>query len=230
VSLPAPLIEAVSRRFLSGGRFAYHYARAKLRHDAIYRTLLQEGLIPNRAHVLDLGCGQGILLALLAGAGQFYPPRERPPEWPFVPRGLVLEGVDVRGRAVRLAEEALGAHASVMQADLRTIDYPESEVIVLLDVLHYLPYPDQEQLLGRLAQALHVQGTLLLRVADWKSSAIAALNQLGDRFGALLRGEVWGHHYPRSAAEWSALLERSGFNPRPLPLPGVHVLLVAQRA
>ena len=62
------LLEAASRPYAAGSRFDWHFARGKLKRDPVYFALLRMGLIPDRARVLDLGCGQGTLLALLAAA------------------------------------------------------------------------------------------------------------------------------------------------------------------
>ena len=71
------LLEAASRPYAAGSRFQWHFARGKLKRDPVYFALLRMGLIPDRARVLDLGCGQGILLALLAAAQTYCRPGER---------------------------------------------------------------------------------------------------------------------------------------------------------
>lgn len=54
------------------GRFAYHFARGKLGGDPVFLALLERGLLSDRARILDLGCGQGLLAAwLLAARRQF---------------------------------------------------------------------------------------------------------------------------------------------------------------
>jgi 2-polyprenyl-3-methyl-5-hydroxy-6-metoxy-1,4-benzoquinol methylase len=64
----AALLDAASEPYRSVGRFAYYFARGKLRTDPVYRAILEFGLLRGRARVLDLGCGQGLLAAWLRAA------------------------------------------------------------------------------------------------------------------------------------------------------------------
>ena len=64
----AALCATAARPYLAAGRFPYHYARVKLRFDGVFLTLLRRGLIPEGASVVDLGCGQSLLAAVLLAA------------------------------------------------------------------------------------------------------------------------------------------------------------------
>ena len=59
------LLDAASAPYRRAGPFAWRFARGKLGMDPVFRYLLCEGLIPPHAHVLDIGCGQGLLASLL---------------------------------------------------------------------------------------------------------------------------------------------------------------------
>jgi hypothetical protein len=63
------LLEEAVRLYGSAPRFDRHFARAKLRRDPVYLAVLRGGWLPDRGTLLDLGCGRGLLLALLAVAG-----------------------------------------------------------------------------------------------------------------------------------------------------------------
>jgi SAM-dependent methyltransferase len=227
------LIEATAVRYQPAGQYAYHYARGKLQRDPVYFSLLEQGLIPDQARVLDLGCGQGILLTLLATAGEFFHLRNRPDNWPLVPRGLRLRGIDVQPKAVRRARIALGAAASIVHADLPAAEFANSDVIVLLDVLHYLSPAAQETVLARAAEALLAGGALILRVADPESGMRTALTRHGDRIASLLRGELWGAYHLRPVGQWTSLLESLGLQVQAMPMsqgtPFANVLLIAKR-
>lgn len=227
------LIEATAARYLPAGPFACHYARGKLRHDPLYFRLLREGLIPDEARVLDLGCGQGILLALLDTVGRFFHLFDRPDGWPWVPRDLRLRGIDRQAGAVRRARLALGAAASIVQADLLAVRLPESDVIALFDVLHYLPRAAQEEILEQAVRALHRDGSLLVRVADRQRGARTWLTALSDRLATLLRGELWGAYHLRPLSEWRRLLESMGLRVQAMPMsrgtPFSNVLLIARK-
>lgn len=228
------LIDATAARYQPAGQYAFHYARGKLQRDPVYFSLLEQGLVPDQARVLDLGCGQGILLTLLATAGEFFHLRNRPDNWPLVPRGLRLRGIDAQPKAVRRARIALGAAASIVQADLPSADFADSDVIVLLDVLHYLSPAAQETVLAKAAQALLPNGVLILRVADPQSGMRTVLTQHTDRIASLLRGEVWGAYHLRPVAQWTSLLESLGLQVQSMPMsqgtPFANVLLIARRS
>jgi SAM-dependent methyltransferase len=227
------LIDTTAARYHPAGTYAYHYARGKLQRDPMYFWILEQGLIPDQARVLDLGCGQGVLLALLATVGAFFPIPDRPQTWPLVPRGLRLRGIDLQPKAVRRASVALGAAASILQADLSSAQLADSDVIALLDVLHYLQPAEQEAVLNRAARALLGNGVLLIRVADPDSGLRTALTTHGDRLATLLRGEFWGAYHLRPLPQWTSLLKGLGLEVQSMPMsrgtPFSNVMLVARK-
>lgn len=204
------LIDAVARRYRRAGVFAERFARGKLSHDPIYLGLLERGAIPHGARVLDLGCGQGLLLCLLAEAARCARAGLWPSGWPPPPEGLRLRGVERSPAQVRRARLALGSDGAVEERDLRVAAFERSDWIALLDVIHYLEPHAQERLLERAARALEPGGVLVLRVCDDGARARALLTRAADRFGALARGEVVWRLHGRSAAAWIASLERLG--------------------
>ena len=115
--LRALLIEGASRRYVEAGIFHWEVVRGKLKGDPIYFALLESGLLPREGLLVDLGCGRGILLSLLAAArqlrreGKWSAPRSPPAE-------LALAGVELRPRIAAVAAGALGADAEIRVADL----------------------------------------------------------------------------------------------------------------
>jgi len=230
-----PLVAAVERRFARSGSFAKYYARGKLRHDPVYFALLERGLVPDGARVLDLGCGQGLLLALLLEAGAAARAGRWPEGWAAAPRMVGLRGVELDRREVRRARTAFEpeGEADVVLGDLRSAELPESDVVVAIDVIHYLARVEQERLLARIARALTPGGTFLFRVCDAAAGARALWTRLGDRLGTLSKLGRMGPLALRSAAEWRGLLEAHGLETRALPMsartPFANVLFAAQR-
>lgn len=66
--LPPALLERAARPYRAAGLHPWLFARGKLGRDPLFAGLLRLGLIPHRARLLDLGCGQGLLTALLLAA------------------------------------------------------------------------------------------------------------------------------------------------------------------
>ena len=215
------LIESTAYRYLESGMFDWELARAKLRHDPVYLHILRRGLLPPEGRLLDLGCGRGLLLALLVTA------RERPP-------GPELHGIETSLKAATVARAALGAEVVIETADLRDAELPAARAALLLDVLHYLPAEAQEDLIARVAGALEPGGLLLIRDADaaagWRFTAV----RIQERACALARRHWRQRFHYRSAAEWRRLLESAGFavdvEPMGMGTPYANVLLAARRA
>jgi SAM-dependent methyltransferase len=231
--------EAAARRYAPAGRFAMRYALGKLRHDPVFAAILAQGLIPDRARVVDLGCGQGLLLALLVAANDARDAKsdsgrvEWPADWPAPPRPQSMVGIDAGPRAVALARIALGGQARIAQADLRTVELPACDTIALIDVLHYVDAAAQEAALARCAQALSGGGVILLRVNDAGAGWSAMLTRVSDRIAVLARDRKWPRLHDRPLADWIGLLERVGFEVCTLPAsagtPFANSLLVGRR-
>jgi SAM-dependent methyltransferase len=227
------LFDAAARRFAPAGRFAVGFARGKLRHDPVFAAVLRRGLVPDGVRLLDLGCGQGVLLALLLAAGEQYAARRWPAGWPAPPSRLSLRGIEFLRADVRRARLALGDDAEIEEADLRVAQIPPSDVIVLLDVAHYLEAPAQERLLAAVADALPPGGLLLMRVGDETAGAAALLSHLVDHVVTVAKGAGLYRFHTRTIPEWVAALERLGFTvsaePQSAGTPFVNVLLVARK-
>jgi len=212
--LPQPgsaLVDAVARRFAPAGYFARYFARGKLRGDPIFFWLLRRGVIPDGARVLDLGCGQGVLLALLVEARAAARAGTWPGEWAPAPKELALRGIELLEAEVARARIALGAEAAVEQGDARDAPLPASDLVLLIDVVHYLEPEAQERLLARIHAALAPDGIFLLRICDAAAGWRALATRAGDAFATLTRHGRLPRVWLRSAAEWQARLAAAGF-------------------
>ena len=214
----ARLVEAASAPYRAAGRFAWHFARGKLRGDPAFRHFLEARLIPEGARLLDLGCGQGLLRALLDAAG--------------APRLASYRGIELMARDVERARRALGDACGVARGDVRTAPFGAADVVVLLDVLHYMPRTDQDAVLARVRAALSAGGTLLLRVGDADGGLPFLLGNFVDWTVAFARGHGATRFHCRSVAQWRGALEALGFEVRAEPMsrgtPFANVLLVAR--
>jgi SAM-dependent methyltransferase len=211
---------------------AWQFARGKLRGDPVYRTIWDAGWLHAPGAVLDLGCGQGLLLALVCSARELAASGRLAGN--LAPAARPLVGIETRPRMARLARDALGQHASILAADARTTPLPAARVIAVLDVFNMMPAADQEALLDALVAKLEPGGLLLVRDADaaagWRFRAVA----LGNRIKALTLGySSRGFHF-RTAAAWRACFERRGLHVEARPMgtgtPFGNVLFVAQKA
>ncbi len=207
------LLDAASRPYLAAGLYAYFSAREKLRHDPVFFSVLRMGRIPDRARMLDLGCGQAVLASLLLAAQARFQSGLWPAEWTAPPSELLLLGIEAERRAARRAQITLGDRAIIHAADLRNAQLPEADVVVMIDVLHYLEMHAQVSLLEKVARSLRGGGLLIMRVADisagWRFHAGTAM----DHVGSLLSARAVSRHFHRPIDEWMQMLDGLGFEP-----------------
>lgn len=232
-SLWKRLVDAASRPYLECGIFHWEFVRGKLKHDPLYRSLFQSGCLPQAGLLVDLGCGRGIVPAAIEAARSIDREGQWDPAWPDPPRDLALTGVDSRADLVRVAREAIGHETQLDLADLRGYRPPPCDVVLLLDVLHYLPGPDQEALLARAAGALRSGGILVLREADAAQGLRFTVTRAAERLAALARRHFRQRFHYRTRDEWRALLERFGLEVLAAPMwagtPHGNVLFEARR-
>ena len=219
------------------GRFAWGFARGKLGRDPVFRALLERGDLPAHARVLDIGCGQGLLASLLAAIDTLVRRGGWPSNWPAAPVGASFTGIELMPRDVARAERALATLApapKLVCGDMCQVDLPASDVVVILDVLHYVDHGAQDALLGRVRQALSPRGRLLLRVGDAGRRRAFAVSQWVDRVVTLTRGHRVAPTHGRRLAEWTGMLRSLGFTVHTAPMsqgtPFANVLLVCEIA
>jgi SAM-dependent methyltransferase len=229
----SPLLQAASRPFLRAGIYPWQFARWKLRLDPVFVALLRRGLLPDGGRLLDLGCGQGVLLALLAAAADQYERGQWPVGWPPPPRNLLLHGFECCADRVMTAQRTLAGRATVSQCDIRTADFPAGRVTVLFDVLMYLERPEQQRVLEKAAAAVEPGGVLLLRETDVEGGLAFQVSRWSERLMQAGRGRLRDRLYYRSALDWNRLLEGLDFSvtvePVSVGTPFANVLFVARK-
>ncbi len=229
----ATLVRTAADRYQGAGITAWEFARAKLRRDPIYRAALTSGLLPPEGRLVDVGCGQGLFLALVAEARAAARTGAWPPAWPAGPAGLELAGIELRPRIAAIARHALGADATIVTGDALGLDVESADAVAVFDVLHLLDRPRQEALAGRLARVLRPGGVLLVREADASAGWRFQMVRLGNRLTALSQRRWRGTLAFRTADEWRALLAAQGLEVTLQPMgdrtPFANVLLVARR-
>lgn len=226
------LIDTASAPYRAAGRFAWHFARGKLGGDPVFAGLLEHGLIADRARVLDIGCGQGLLASWLMSAQAAQKKGLWPAHWPAAPNPASFHGIELMPRDVERARQALGGAAKFTVGDMCTTDFGTADTVVLLDVLHYISIDAQNDVLRRVRDALAPKGKLILRVGDADGGLPFLCSLWVDHVVAFIRGYHHSRMYCRPLSQWKAALEELGFSVKSVPMnkstPFANMLLVAE--
>ncbi len=228
------LIDAAASLYRATGKFPFHFARGKLRGDPVFLAVIESGLIKNGMTVLDLGCGQGLLFALLHAAESQYQRGSWLDDWPAPALGLDLHGIELRESEVMIARKALGSSANITPLDLgEAWEIPRADVVALFDVLHYMDGEAQVDLIKRIARSITPGGLLLVRDADASAGFSFRFTHFAERIAAIFRGHFRQRFHFRSRAQWNELFADCGFAIETLPMsegtPFANVLWVARR-
>lgn len=226
------LLRSAARPYLAAGLYPYFFARGKLGYDPVFVSLLRRGAIPDGARILDLGCGQGVLAAVLVAARRQHEAGAWPMGWPAPPSTTQLYGIELQERAATWARIALADCASVQTGDLRHTVLPDADAVFILDVLHYLEPEAQQRVLEQVAHSLRAGGTLFMRVADIAAGLRFDFTRVADWFSAMTQGQRVPPQHHRPLADWTAMLHSFGFAVEAEPMsagtPFANVLLTAR--
>jgi uncharacterized protein len=128
------------------------YLRIKMRIEKYYQPYNE--IVPREAEILDLGCGYGFMSYMLS----------------FTSPSRKITAVDHDPEKIRVAENCSMKNENLefICEDITRYKFLSKDVILLSDVLHYLPREKQEELLNRCMDNLNPGGMILLRDADKK--------------------------------------------------------------
>jgi len=210
-------LRLVSKTFARSASSDRCFVWCKLRLDRIFGMLAVEDL--GSGTVVDLGCGCGYSMALCDTA--------------FGEQKRRLVGCDLSARRIAVARQALSSlNAEVSVGDVRHFELPPAGLILILDVLQYLPADEQLALLKRCCAALDPEGRLIFRAHDRERGIWSTITLTLDRL--LFSFERTGTRpLILSAPQYQRVLEDAGmqvetrrFRNR---LPLAHILFIAKR-
>ncbi len=226
------LINAATEPYRHAGRFAWEFAKGKLGGDPAFSGILEQGLIPDCGRLIDIGCGQGLLASWLLAARAQYEAGNWPSTWAAAPKVGTIWGLELMPKDVDRARAALGERAQFALGDMCTTDFGKADAAVILDVLHYVDYAAQEDVLRRVRAALPTGGVFITRIGDAAAGLPFHYSNWVDRVVFFLRGHRLGQLYCRTLAEWQLVLAKHGFSVTSQPMskgtPFANVMLVAR--
>jgi len=140
--------------------------------------------LPNKAQVLDIGCGSGL------------------PVTRDLAKRFVVTGVDISSEQIRRARENV-RHATFFHSDIMAIDFPAAsfDAVVALYAIFHLPRGEHARLLGNIRRWLKLGGYLVATLAREADDPYTE----DDFFGV----EMYWSNY--GMPEYNAILAESGF-------------------
>lgn len=200
---------ARARRYSSCG---VGFAGAMLKHSLVPLELIRTAL-PAHGVVLDIGCGEGMLSGMLAGACP----------------GLRVIGVDRDGGKSELARRCAPGNAEFMEKDFLDAEFNDVAGAVINDVLHHHPTDRQCAILKKVADALVDGGILILKEVDAEDRADRLWTTFWD--SRLYPQDRLNFH---SVQDWRRILFESGFTTVSVhrvrhPWPASRTMFVCRR-
>lgn len=232
------LFTAACSPYRQAGRFAWHFAHGKLSRDPVFKGMLQLGLLPSShpIKVLDIGCGQGLLSSWLLSAEAQYAKDDWPIGWPAPPVIAHVHGIELMPRDVERAERALRSaadRATFEVGNMCTATFAPSDAVVILDVLHYVDFPAQDDVLKKVHTCLSPDGVLLLRVGDAAGGLPFKISNWVDNVVTSIRGHKTLPTFCRTIADWQCDITSIGFAVKAIPMnvgtPFANILLVCKK-
>ena len=147
---PEYFADYIRKNYLYKGSILEWYTKIKLGLEDNYNTFNE--LIPRKCSITDLGCGYGYLDYMLN----------------LVSEDRNITAVDYDEQKIKVAANCAIKNENVnfVVADITKYELKESDVIILKDVLHYLPSNLQNKLLEKCISKLNDKGMIIIRDGD----------------------------------------------------------------
>jgi 2-polyprenyl-3-methyl-5-hydroxy-6-metoxy-1,4-benzoquinol methylase len=177
------------RRLYAGQRWRWRVLQSLRPYICPFGEVLD--LVPQHSRVLDVGCGSGVFLLLLASLGRIASGR----------------GFDVSRDAIRAAQQASAAvpKEAGLTFEERAIEagIPQGDwgVVSVIDVIHHVPPAHQAAFVKALCEAVPPGARLIVK----DMVATPRWRALANRVHDLLLARQWVHHVaPVAVEQWVA--------------------------
>jgi len=173
-----------------------------------------EKYVPKSGKILDIGCGSGIFSNILC----------------MMSKERSVVGFDTSQERIAVARNTTenSMQLSFYVADAHNFNLAGYSIITAIDLLHHMPYDEQEHLLRRIYLNLNVPGQFILKDLSkapyWKYLIHYVQDSLSYRSKLFFS----------SSENMKELLNRIGFSVSTVPLhfsrPNPHVLYVCEKS
>ena len=149
---------ALVRNYIYKGPVLEWYTRVKVRMEHEYH--LFNDLIPSNASVVDIGCGYGQMDYML----MLFSAKRRILGIDYDP-----EKIDTASNCFLRKNNIYKERIRFFTADAVDFEYPNTDVFILSDVLHYMHREKQLALIDRCMEKLNPNGRIIIRDGDTKN-------------------------------------------------------------
>jgi 2-polyprenyl-3-methyl-5-hydroxy-6-metoxy-1,4-benzoquinol methylase len=150
MEVPDRLKYFLINRYIFRGPIIEWYLRIKLKLEKNY-NLFNE-IVPREGVITDIGCGYGFMTTMLAMTSD-----ER-----------IITGIDYDEDKIITAQNCTFdlKNLSFKHGNISKLDLPQSDVFLLIDVLHYMSAEKQANLINHCFSRLNTNGRIIIRDAD----------------------------------------------------------------
>lgn len=156
----------LNRNFILKGPVTEWYMRIKVGLEHNYE--LFDKLISRQARIVDIGCGYGFLSYMLS----------------FVSKERKILGIDYDEEKIAVANNCFSKNENIkfVACDAISYDLPESDVFIMNDMLHYMPYERQEALIKKCYENLLEGGLVIIRDGDSENEDKHSVTKITELF------------------------------------------------
>lgn len=151
-----------------------------------------EKLIPKEGRILDLGCGNGLFANYMN----------------LTSDKRTIVGIDLNKNRVQAAQETLNGNSQMEFdfGDVNDVNLDDIQIMTLIDLLHHMPYHEQEKLLNSIYDNLNDGGIVIVKDLKKDPSWKYIVHYIQDTIS--YKGS---RLYFRSQEDMTAMLRKIGF-------------------
>ncbi len=152
IETPSFFRKQLIRNYIYKGPVLEWYLRVKLKLENNYKQL--DNIIPKSGLITDLGCGYGFISYMLL----------------FTSEERRITGVDYDCKKIDTAIQCISNSDQIqfICSDITSHPLERSAAFLLIDVLHYFNYQEQEKLLNKCINSIEPEGIILIREGNSK--------------------------------------------------------------
>lgn len=185
------------QNFIYKGPVTEWYMRVKVALEDNYKLFNE--MVPRAARVTDIGCGYGFLDYMLM----------------FMSPDRIVKGIDYDDEKIAVANHCFSKNERIdfLSCNALEAELPQSDVFLLNDMLHYMPYEKQQQLIERCMQNLLPDGRIIIRDGNTSNEEGQKVTKWTEIFSTkILRfNKTEGQLFFTSFERITAIAEKNGF-------------------